>query len=90
MFRLEIKKKALQKLPRLNQKQKAKINETISLLKQDPIPFRKADVSKLKGYDNLYRVRVGDVRIVYEVFWAQRMILIHYIGPREKAYNQEF
>jgi len=57
-------------------------------LKIDPIPFRKADVSKLKGYDNIYSIRVEDLRIVYEVLWADRIITVHYIGAREKAYKR--
>jgi len=60
----------------------------VSILKLNPIPFRKADISKLKGYDNVYRIRVGDLRIVYDVSWTPRTILIHYIGPREKAYRK--
>jgi mRNA interferase RelE/StbE len=88
MFNIEIKRKALRKLTKLDQKKKETIKEIISILKQDPIPFRKVDVSKLKGYNNIYRIRVGDNRIVYEVLWTQRTILIHYVGPREKAYQR--
>jgi mRNA interferase RelE/StbE len=88
MFNIEIKRKALRKLTKLDQKKKETIKEIISILKQNPIPFRKADVSKLKGYNNIYRIRVGDNRIVYEVLWTQRTILIHYVGPREKAYQR--
>ena len=57
------------------------------LLKNDPIPFKKADICKLKGYDNAYRIRVGTTRIVYDVSWKQKTILIHYVGTREKAYS---
>jgi len=67
MFNIEIKRKALRKLTKLDQKKKETIKEIISILKQDPIPFRKVDVSKLKGYNDIYRIRVGDNRIVYEV-----------------------
>lgn len=88
MFNIEIKRKDLRKLTKLDQKKKETIKEIISILKQDPIPFRKVDVSKLKGYNNIYRIRVGDNRIVYEVLWTQRTILIHYVGPREKAYQR--
>jgi mRNA interferase RelE/StbE len=59
----------------------------VLILKTDPIPFRKLDVCKLKGYDNTYRIRVGNLRIVYEVLWTKRTIIIHYVGPREKAYE---
>ena len=57
------------------------------ILKNDPIPFRKVDVCKLKSYDNTYRIRAGNLRIVYEVLWTERTIIIHYIGHREKAYE---
>jgi mRNA-degrading endonuclease RelE of RelBE toxin-antitoxin system len=32
-------------------------------LKNDPIPFRKFDIVKLNGYENIYRIRIGDLRI---------------------------
>ena len=88
MFTIETKRKALRKLTKLDQKRKKTVKEIASILKMEPIPFKKADVSKLKGYDNVYRIRVGNVRIVYEVLWARRTIIIHYIGPREKAYQK--
>jgi|CryGeyStandDraft_6_1057127.scaffolds.fasta_scaffold76172_3 mRNA-degrading endonuclease RelE of RelBE toxin-antitoxin system len=33
------------------------------------------------------QARAGDLRIVYEVLWDRRTILIHYVDPREKAYQ---
>jgi len=87
MFTINIKRKALRKLSKLDQKQKHKIKTTILILKNDPIPFKKADICKLRGYENIYRIRVGNLRIVYEILWNQKIILIHYVGPREKAYE---
>lgn len=87
MFNIKIKRKALRKLAKLDEKRKRKIETIVLILKTDPIPFRKLDVCKLKGYNNTYRLRVGNLRIVYEVLWAKRTIIIHYIGPREKAYE---
>jgi hypothetical protein len=37
----------------------------------------------------MYRIRVGDYRIVYEILWAERRIIIHHIAPREKAYGRK-
>jgi mRNA interferase RelE/StbE len=87
MFAIKIKRKALRKLSKLNPKQKRNIETLIPILKNDPIPFKKADVCKLRGYDSTYRIRIGDLRLVYQVFWSEKSILIHYIGPREKAYK---
>lgn len=87
MFAIKIKRKALRKLAKLNPKQKRNIKTIILILKNDPIPFKKVDVCKLQGYENTYRIRIGNLRIVYQVFWNEKTILIHYVGPREKAYE---
>jgi mRNA interferase RelE/StbE len=87
MFKIKIKRKALRTLAKTDRKQKQKIKSVILILKNDPIPFKKADVCKLKGYNNTYRIRMGNIRIVYEVLWNEKTILIHYVGPREKAYE---
>ena len=87
MFKVEAKKRTLKILKRLSQERKNKIKEVIATLKRDPIPFRKFDVAKLKGYENTYRIRIGNLRIVYEVNWDEKRLLIHFIGPREKAYK---
>ena len=76
MFKVEAKKRTLKILKRLSQERRNKIKEVITTLKSDPIFFKKFDVAKLKGYDNTYRIRIGDLRI-----------LIHFVGPREKAHK---
>jgi mRNA interferase RelE/StbE len=87
MFKVEAKKKTLKSFEALSEKRKDEIKEIIIALKSDPIPFRKFDVVKLKGYENNYRVRVGNLRVVYEVNWDEKRILIHFIGSRKKAYK---
>jgi len=87
MFTIKIKRKALRTLAKTDRKQKQKIKSVILILKNDPIPFKKADICKLKGCDNTYRIRIGNTRIVYEVLWDEKTILIHYAGQREKAYK---
>ena len=87
MFAVKIKRKALRNLAKASSKQKQEIKLVVTLLKNDPIPFKKTDVSKLKGYGNTYRIRLGNLRIVYEVLWNDKTILIHYVGPRKKAYD---
>lgn len=87
MFAVNIKRRALRNLEKLTPKQKQNIEQIILILKDDPIPFKKADVCKLKGYDSTYRIRTGNLRTVYTVQWNNKTILIHYIGPREKAYE---
>ena len=47
------------------------------------IPF--GDIKKLQGYSNLYRLRIGDYRVIYEV-WDEG-IVIDAVLPRGEAYK---
>ena len=37
----------------------------------------------------LYKLRVGDYRIVYEVFHSEQMIVVHLIGHRREIYRRQ-
>ena len=86
-FTVEIKRKALRYIEELDEKRKQRVREVVLLLKDDPVPFKREDVVKLKGYDSTYRIRIGELRLVYTVSWGERKILIHYAGPRGDAYD---
>ena len=44
------------------------------------------DVKKLQGYDNYYRPRVGDFRVIYSL--EDETITISAVLPRGEAYKQ--
>ena len=44
------------------------------------------DIKRLKGYDNHYRLRVGEYRIRFEIVETS-VISIYWIGIRSKAYK---
>ncbi len=52
-------------------------------LEIDPKPH---GVTKLEGYKDLYRVRVGDWRIIYAIKEEQLIVLVIEIAPRGGAY----
>ena len=56
----------------------------IEELANDPLPVQSL---KLKGTQGLYRIRVGDYRIVYEVDLLTKSILIHYVRHRREVYR---
>jgi mRNA interferase RelE/StbE len=43
---------------------------------------------KLTGAERLYRIRVGDYRIIYEVNTEARVIIVHYVRYRREAYRR--
>ncbi len=50
------------------------------------IPFRQG-VVKLQGRENIYRARVGDYRIPYEVLSNEGLVLIEKIDFRSTVYG---
>ncbi|MEM2089458.1 MAG: type II toxin-antitoxin system RelE/ParE family toxin [Thermoproteota archaeon] len=87
MFKIEAKKRVLKALEDLSGKEKNRIKEALVILSNDPLPFKKLDIVKLKGYEDTYRIRIGDLRIVYKVGWNEKKIIIQFIGSRGKAYK---
>ncbi len=57
-------------------------------LEQDPINPRGDTVKKLQGYDNVYRYRLGDFRLVYAAEARAQMINLLAIGPRGSVYKR--
>jgi len=53
-------------------------------LSAEPFPRR---VAKVQGAERLYRIPVGDYRIVYEVDARAKTITIHYVRHRREVYR---
>ena len=64
IFELVYAKQAQRQLEKLNPQTALRIVEGCERLKRDPFPDGK-HVKKLKGYEELYRLRVGDFRVVF-------------------------
>ena len=56
----------------------------IEHLASDPFPHQAV---KLQGAERLYRLRVGDYRIVYEVDTQTATITIYYVRHRREVYR---
>lgn len=56
-------------------------------LKQNPVPVPEYDVKKLRGMRDTYRIRIGDIRIEYEVNWEAKRINILLAEFRKRAYK---
>jgi mRNA interferase RelE/StbE len=61
-----------------------RILERIEQLQAEPFPHQ---AIKLSGADRLYRIRVGDYRIIYEVDTAAQQVTIHYVRHRREVYR---
>ena len=56
----------------------------VEALADEPIP---AGSVKLSGAEALYRIRVGDYRVIYGIDHSSKRILVHYIRLRKDAYR---
>jgi len=63
----------------------SRVLDRIDQLPTDPFPSQSA---KLHGAERLYRLRVGDYRVVYEVDRALAKITVHYIRHRRDVYRK--
>lgn len=55
-------------------------------LKQNPAPVPECEV-KTRGLKDTYRIRIGEIRIEYEVAWESRRISILAVEFRSRAYR---
>jgi mRNA interferase RelE/StbE len=61
-----------------------RIFERIENLSRDPLPH---DVQRLAGAESLYRIRVGDYRVIYQVLHESREVTVMYVRHRSVAYR---
>jgi mRNA interferase RelE/StbE len=63
----------------------SRVYERIQQLAGNPFPH---STVKLQGAERMYRLRVGDYRIVYEVDTVATLITIHAVRHRRDVYRR--
>jgi len=83
-YSINLKRSVEKDLRRLPGAQLPRVLSAIDQLASDPHP---RGVAKLSGAEALYRVRVGEYRIIYEVDTEAREVTVHYLRHRREAYR---
>lgn len=84
-YRILIKPSASKELARLGTKHdRARIVAAIHRLPDSPRP---AGCEKLSGADHLYRIRIGDYRVIYEILDDVLLITAVKAGHRRDIYR---
>jgi mRNA interferase RelE/StbE len=83
-YQVEISPAALRQLKKLTPDIYTLIIATLEELEVTPRP---PSVSKLEGEANLYRIRVRDYRIVYQIQDKELIVLVVKIGHRKDIYR---
>jgi mRNA interferase RelE/StbE len=82
--RVDWKRSAEHDLRGLDHKQIPRIVEAVEQLTRNPLP---ADSRKLVGAEYLYRIRIGDYRVIYEYGQSPGMVTILHVRHRREAYR---
>ena len=83
-YSVEIAQQAIKSIAKLPRQEQQRIRAAIDLLADEPRP---PGCVALSGEDSAYRVRVGDHRIVYEVFDKRLVIQVVRVGHRRDVYR---
>lgn len=83
-YTLQFKRAPEKLLNRLPRELVQRLTKAIDNLAINPRP---RGVEKMEGYDYLYRIRVGDWRIIYAIEDDQLIVLVIEIGHRSDVYR---
>ena len=84
-YSILLKPAAERALASLSAKNRKLVAKKIDALALNPRPN---GVEKLKGSDDLYRVRSGDFRIIYQILDEVLRVLVVVIGDRKDIYDR--
>ena len=84
MYAITYKKSVEKDLRKVSKPHLKKIVQAIQQLAHNPKP---ATSTHLKGFSNVYRLRVGDYLIVYEINKGELAVLIVRVAHRREAYK---
>lgn len=82
MYRIILKKKAKKFIDKLPINERRRIVNTIERLPNGE------DIKKVKGHDDLLRLRVGSYRIIYSVDNGKCIVYVIDAGNRGEIYNK--
>ena len=83
-YTIEFRPRAVRDLKGLPQDVQRRLLARIEDLAEEPRP---PGVKKLAGADDLYRIRVGDYRVLYQIQDEKLLVVIVRIGHRSDIYS---
>ena len=83
-YEIEITRTAEKQLTRLRREDQARVVRAVIALADEPFP---RGSRKLSGYDDVFRIRVGNYRVIYSVSGKTLIIIILKIGHRRDVYR---
>ena len=86
-YQVKFTKSARKEFQRLPNRIQGKVVEALSFLAGNPYS-ELLQIKKLRGVDELYRIRIGDYRLVYTVEAKELIVILVKIGHRQEVYRR--
>jgi mRNA interferase RelE/StbE len=83
-MRIEFKKSAIKDLSKIDRATQERVINALESFSEHP---QEADIKKLKGYEDIFRLRVGNYRVVMEVIWQGEVAYVIRIRHRREVYQ---
>lgn len=83
-YEIEFTRAAVKAFDKLQVKDRRRLSDALDELERDP---HSQGSRKIAGSEGLFRVRVGDYRIVYRVEEEQLVVLVVRLGHRKDVYR---
>ena len=84
-YTVEFSHRAARQFKELPRQAQVRLKTKIDALSENPRP---RGVEKLKAEADLYRIRVGDYRVIYDVRDRTLVVLVIKIGDRKQIYRR--
>lgn len=84
MFSVEVSRRAEKFIDKLPKDFSKRIFNAIESLKDEQFP---RGAIKLKGEDSVFRIRIGDYRILYEIYTNRKLVLVINVDKRSRVYE---
>ena len=86
MYKVVFHRLAKDGLKKISTKEKIRIYSKIRRLTENPFSPN-TNATKLKDLPNGYRLRIGKVRVVYEIAQGAKTLIVWKISPRGSVYS---
>lgn len=83
-YHVSVLPKALRAIEGLPKRDRVRVEADIDALSEDPRP---RGCIKLAGHANLYRIRVGNYRVIYEIHNDRLVIVVVVVAHRRESYR---
>jgi len=84
MYRIEFSSRAAREFRKLTPDIQRRLDPALQALAQNPRP---PGCKKLSGEESVWRIRVGNYRVVYYIQDKQLLVLVLKIGDRKEIYR---